>query len=128
VSRRITRLHDGSPGVNQTDIARSGDSWSGGSRQPRLRVASVATDRYDTAAKIALRTRATTSSSWPPGRTFPRRCVIAYLAQQLHGGSILLTRAELSPGRHGAEMRLLGPRTVVIVGGTSAISPVSRHN
>jgi putative cell wall-binding protein len=107
-------------GVNQTDIA-----------APPLEVSSAATpivgriggsDRYATAAKIAAQNGPNNFIVLASGENFPDALSSGYLAHQLAGGSILLTQQNSLPAVSADEMRLLGTRTVVIVGGTDAIS------
>jgi putative cell wall-binding protein len=108
------------PSYNQTDIA-----------APALVVSSAAlpivgriagTNRYDTAAKIASQNGPNNFIVLASGENWPDALSAGYLAHQLAGGSILLSAQGFLPAVSADEMRLLGTRTVVIVGDTNAIS------
>ncbi|HEY5182966.1 MAG TPA: cell wall-binding repeat-containing protein [Dermatophilaceae bacterium] len=79
-------------------------------------------DRYETAAKIALNNGANDYVVLASGANFPDALSSGYLANQIGGGSILLTTATSLPVVTATTMRELGTRTVFIVGGTGAIS------
>jgi len=79
-------------------------------------------DRYDTAAKIAASNGSNKFVVLASGENFPDAVSSAYLAHQLAGASILLTQQNSLPAVSADAMRLLGTETVVIVGGTNAIS------
>ena len=107
-------------GVNQNEID-----------APALAVSAAATpvvgriggsDRYDTAAKIASQAGSNNFVVLASGENWPDALSSAYLAHQLAGASILLSAQGFLPAVSADEMRLLGTKTVVIVGGTNAIS------
>jgi putative cell wall-binding protein len=106
--------------VNQTDID-----------APALAVSAAAlpivgriggSDRYDTAAKIAARSGPNNFVVLASGENWPDALSSGYLAHQLSTASILLTAQSFLPAVSADEMRLLGVRTVVIVGGPNAVS------
>jgi putative cell wall-binding protein len=108
------------PGVNQTDI-----------EAPALVVSASAlpivgriggSNRYDTAAKIAAASGSNNFVVLASGENWPDALSSGYLAHQLSTASILLSAQSFLPAVSADEMRLLGVRTVVIVGGTNAIS------
>ena len=107
-------------GINQTDIAPPALVVNAAATPVAGRIGG--TDRYDTAAKIASQNGSSNFVVLASGENFPDAVSSAYLAHQLHGGSILLSAQSYLPAVSAAEMRLLGTKTVVIVGGTSAIS------
>jgi putative cell wall-binding protein len=106
--------------VNQTDIV-----------APALVVNAVSTDvihriggsdRYETAAKIALNNGANDYIVLASGENFPDALSSGYLANQIGGGSIVLTQQAALPPVTATAMRELGTRTVFIIGGPNAIS------
>ena len=112
---------DGSfgPGFNQADIV-----------APPLKINAVSTpvaarigglDRYETAAKIADTNGPNDTVVLASGENFPDALSSAYFAHQF-GASILLTHAATLPATTVNEMRLLGTKTVYLIGGTGAIS------
>jgi putative cell wall-binding protein len=107
-------------GVNQTDIDAPALAVSAAAIPIAGRIGG--SDRYDTAAKIASQNGSNNFVVLASGENFPDALSSGYLAHQLAGGSILLSAQGFLPAVSAAEMRLLGTRTVIIVGGTNAIS------
>ena len=107
--------------VNQTDIVAPSFVVSSVSTPTERRIGG--SDRYETAAKIAL--NKASSNRYvvlASGQNFPDALSSNYLAQQTGGGSILLTRQNSVPQATLSAMRQLGTLTVYVVGGPAAIS------
>jgi putative cell wall-binding protein len=79
-------------------------------------------DRYETAAKIALNNGHNDYVVLASGENFPDALSSGYLANQVGGGSILLTKRDSLPSATASAMRELGTRTVFVVGGDAAVS------
>jgi putative cell wall-binding protein len=106
--------------VNQTDIKAPGFSVSALATSLEKRIGGG--DRYETAAKIALNNGSNDYVVLASGENFPDALSSGYLANQIGGGSILLTRQASIPQPTLSAMRELGTRTVFVVGGPAAIS------
>lgn len=79
-------------------------------------------DRYETAAKIALNNGENKYIVLASGENFPDALSSGYLANQVGGGSIVLTTRDRLPVVTATTMRELGTQTVFIVGGTGVVS------
>jgi putative cell wall-binding protein len=109
-----------STGVNQTDIEAPDFTVNAVSTPLEQRIGGG--DRYETAAKIALNNGSNDYVVLASGENFPDALSSGYLANQVGGGSILLTRQASLPQPTLSAMRELGTRTVFVVGGPAAVS------
>jgi putative cell wall-binding protein len=107
------------PTVNQTDIAAPALTINAVSTPVAGRIGGI--DRYQTAEKIALTNGQNSTAVLASGENFPDALSSAYLANQF-GASILLTHAVTLPASTIEGLRLLGTKTVYLIGGTGAIS------
>jgi len=105
--------------VNQTDIAVLPLKVDAAASPIAFRIGGI--DRYQTAEKIALTNGSNDVIVLASGQDFPDALSSAYLANQF-GASILLTKKTSLPASTVEGMRLLGTKTVYIIGGTGAIS------
>jgi putative cell wall-binding protein len=110
-----------SPNVNQDDIV-APVPFSVDTISTALEMRIGGGDRYETAAKIALNNGANEYVVLASGENFPDALSSGYLANQVGGGSILLTRQASLPQPTLSAMRELGTKTVFVVGGPSAVS------
>jgi putative cell wall-binding protein len=106
--------------VNQTDIEAPGLVVNASASDLIHRIGG--SDRWETAAKIAVNNGSNDYVVLASGMNFPDALSSAYLANQIGGGSILLTAPTALPVITATAMRELGTRTVFIVGGTDVIS------